>query len=180
MRYITSILTAALLFSCQHAFANITSEIDRLIEHMLPNANIGISITEASTGQVLYQHNAFKAYMPASNVKLFTGAAALIKLGPNFRYQTTIHANKQKIVEGTLNDDLVITFTGDPSLKIKHLNKLIKTVKQAGIHRINGNFIINNGRFEAPYYAPGWSIEDITWGYAAPVTSVIIEENFRL
>jgi D-alanyl-D-alanine carboxypeptidase/D-alanyl-D-alanine-endopeptidase (penicillin-binding protein 4) len=46
-----------------------------------PN-NWGILVESLSDGQVLYSHNADKYFIPASNTKLFTTAAALQKLNP--------------------------------------------------------------------------------------------------
>ena len=42
----------------------------------------GLLIADALSGQVLFELNADKYYVPASNMKLFTTALALAKLGP--------------------------------------------------------------------------------------------------
>ena len=46
-------------------------------------SNWGIRVESLTDGTVLYSHNADKHFIPASNTKLFTTAAALQKLNPN-------------------------------------------------------------------------------------------------
>src|SRR5207302_10252242 len=50
----------------------------------------GIEVVSLNTGQVLYSQNADKLFIPASNTKLFTTAAALALIGPNYKFHTTI------------------------------------------------------------------------------------------
>ncbi|WP_013324064.1 D-alanyl-D-alanine carboxypeptidase/D-alanyl-D-alanine endopeptidase [Gloeothece verrucosa] len=47
-----------------------------------PN-NWGIEVESLTDGTVLYSHNADKFFIPASNTKIFTSAAALQRLGPS-------------------------------------------------------------------------------------------------
>src|SRR5258708_23312131 len=49
----------------------------------------GLLISDAATGETLYELNADKYFLPASNMKLFTTALALAKLVPDFRFRTT-------------------------------------------------------------------------------------------
>ena len=66
------------------------SLIDSIISR--PNvarANWGIMVASLSDGSVFYSHNASQSLIPASNVKLFTTAAALQKFDPNAKIGTT-------------------------------------------------------------------------------------------
>jgi D-alanyl-D-alanine carboxypeptidase/D-alanyl-D-alanine-endopeptidase (penicillin-binding protein 4) len=45
--------------------------------------------------------------MPASNMKLFTTALALVRLGPEYRFKTQIGADKPIDADRTLAGDLV-------------------------------------------------------------------------
>ena len=84
--------------------------------------------------------------MPASNTKLFTTAAALKYLGPDFRSQTHILTNGV-INENTLYGDIVILGTGDPSLgntsplhPCLFLDEIVDAIFDKGIKIINCEF----------------------------------------
>lgn len=152
----------------------ISSQIDEAIQHQMPNADIGIIVIDADSGKLLYQKNSYRAFAPASNMKLFIAAAALYQLGPDYQFTTSILVNPKQLNQNTLNGNLYIKFTGDPSLSIKDLNNLIK---KTGIKKINGNVILDNTRYEKPDYAPGLSYDDTFWAFGAPATAIIINQN---
>jgi D-alanyl-D-alanine carboxypeptidase (penicillin-binding protein 4) len=84
----------------------------------LETALVGIMVQSAKTGEILYQHNANTLMMPASNEKIPTSAAALIKFGPDFRYKTSIYTTGP-IEKGILKGDLVVVASGDPILSYR-------------------------------------------------------------
>src|ERR1700753_3092577 len=49
----------------------------------------GLLIADAATGETLYALNEDKFFVPASNMKLFSTALALSKLGVDYKFQTT-------------------------------------------------------------------------------------------
>ena len=152
-------------------------QIQQIIRHQMPTATIGIVVLDNKTGRLLYQRNGFHYFTPASNVKLFTAAAGLFKLGPNFHYYTLIAYNSKQLQSGVLNGNLYVIFNGDPSLQAQDLQSLLQQVSRKGIRRITGNVIIDDSHFQKPYYAPGWSQDDLPWYFAAPVSAVILNEN---
>nr|WP_284498380.1 D-alanyl-D-alanine carboxypeptidase/D-alanyl-D-alanine-endopeptidase [Legionella maioricensis] len=143
-------------------------KIDALIKKQLPHATIGIVVKDAKTGEVIYRQNSDKLLSPASNVKLFTAAAALYHLEPNHHFLTTL---SQK------NQNFYITFSGSPSLTIDNFTDLLLNLKKNNIKKINGDIILDTSRFKAPYYAGGESYDDLGWYYSAPDTAVILNEN---
>src|SRR5580658_3617587 len=50
----------------------------------------GVEVVSLSTGQTLYAQNADKLFTPASNTKLFTTAATLALIGPDYKFRTTV------------------------------------------------------------------------------------------
>ncbi|WP_131781614.1 D-alanyl-D-alanine carboxypeptidase/D-alanyl-D-alanine endopeptidase [Legionella gresilensis] len=158
-----------LLFSnLLYAQTSLSNEIDNLIDKTLPLATVGAYIKDLKTGEIVYQRNANKMFYPASNIKLLSAAAALYKLGPNYRYKTQL---------GKANKDIFIIFSGSPSLTAEKLQDLLLQLPKLGINKIEGNFIIDASSFKPPFYAPGTSYDDLGWYYAAPGSAIMINEN---
>src|SRR6185436_9187332 len=59
-----------------------------LNEPRFSNSFIGIEVRSVKTGESLFHLNEKKNFLPASNLKLITTAAALGTLGPNYHYLT--------------------------------------------------------------------------------------------
>src|SRR5580658_3071486 len=89
---------------------DIHQQILPLMEHHLPRASVGIAVADAKTGHILYEHNGFQAFSPASCAKLFSTSASLYSLGPDYRFSTNVYYNKTDLVDGTLRGNLFIQF----------------------------------------------------------------------
>src|ERR1041385_436742 len=70
----------------------------------LAPAIVGIKVVSLDTGRVLFEENAQKLLRPASNMKLYTVAAALDRLSPDYRFVTSVYAttrpNSAGVVRG--------------------------------------------------------------------------------
>ncbi|WP_342352289.1 D-alanyl-D-alanine carboxypeptidase [Candidatus Coxiella mudrowiae] len=53
----------------------------------------------------------------------------------------------------------------------------MKKLKELGIRRINGGFLIDNTYYNDVPYHPGWMRGDLSYGYSAPVNAIIIDRN---
>jgi len=155
--------TTVLFATPQNSALN--ARIQQIIKAAAPNASNGLLFLNSKTGKILYQHNADQYFAPASVTKLFTAIATLYHLGTDYTYNTQL---LQK------NNNIYLRFVGDPSLTINNLTQLIQTLKT---QRIKGDFILDTTYFQAPDYPPGLTYEDLGWYYAAPVTSVILNDN---
>ncbi|MBN1489040.1 MAG: D-alanyl-D-alanine carboxypeptidase/D-alanyl-D-alanine-endopeptidase [Phycisphaerae bacterium] len=142
---------------------------------------------ERANGEVLYDRLGHKQFTTASNMKLYTTAAALERLGPDFTYETRVEAIGTVDADGTLVGDLVIVGSGDPSLGAWHpdadrnsrqvLADWVAKVKAAGIRRITGD-IVGDGRcFTSEFYCENWNYGDLHFWYAAGSSGLAIEEN---
>jgi D-alanyl-D-alanine carboxypeptidase/D-alanyl-D-alanine-endopeptidase (penicillin-binding protein 4) len=76
----------------------------------------GILFVDADTGESVYSWNADKWFAPASVTKLFSCAAALEELGPEYRFATRAVRNGTLSGEGILDGDLVLVAGGDLTL----------------------------------------------------------------
>lgn len=96
---------------------DLQSEIrGRLFRPELNRGQIGIKIVSLNTGKVVFEQNSEKYFMPASNMKNFTVAAALEKLTPDFRFVTSVYASAMPDTGGTIKGDLRIYGRGDVSI----------------------------------------------------------------
>ena len=76
----------------------------------------GLLIVDAQTGETLFEKNADGYFVPASNMKLFTTALALAKLGPDYKFHTTLETRGTISPDGKLSGDVVLVGRGDPNL----------------------------------------------------------------
>ncbi len=139
------------------------------------NPQYGIIIANEN-GHINYAKNKDHYFASASILKLFTASAAIVKLGPSFRYKTTLSSNASP-QSHTLNGNLYLTFSGDPSLTSTDLRTLFATLKQQGIDTINGSLYFDDSAFDHVQYAPGITVDDLAYSYASPVNAITVDEN---
>lgn len=169
VRYVKLLWAVIFLTSIHNSYSeSLKTTIDALINKQLPQATVGILVKDAKSGQVVFQKNADKLLAPASNIKLFTAAAALYYFKPEYKFNTTLAKKDQ---------NYYITFGGSPSLKSKHFNKLFTALKKNNVTTINGNIIIDSSRFKSPEYTGGVSYDDLGWYYAAPDSAIVLDDN---
>jgi D-alanyl-D-alanine carboxypeptidase/D-alanyl-D-alanine-endopeptidase (penicillin-binding protein 4) len=153
----------------------------------------GIEVVSAATGDTLYSQNADKLFTPASNTKLFTTAAALALIGPDYKFRTTVETTGTLDRYGRLNGDLVLVGHGDPNLSgrelpydlktqrnddpIQALETLADTLVQKGVKFIDGDIVADDSYFAFERYGEGWSQDDLVWSDGAPVSALTINDN---
>ena len=96
---------------------DLARKIDALLDSKrYRRASWGVDVRYVDGGAVLYSRNPLKYFIPASNVKVFTTAAVLDRLGPDFRFETRLGYEGQLQENGVLTGDLVLIGGGDPGL----------------------------------------------------------------
>lgn len=169
-------LTVA-ISTCASAQLAWQHQLHELIQQNLPQAQIGVMVMDANTGKILFEHDQYRAFTPASTVKLFSATAALAYLGKQFHFITRVGFNPKQLKHGVLKGNLFVEFTGDPSLTTKELRQLLSAVRKAGVSRIDGRVILVDQRYQGPNYAPGWTYDSVYWAFSAPITTVILNQN---
>src|ERR1700730_7237748 len=153
----------------------------------------GLLVVDAQSGETLYEQNADRYFVPASNMKLFTTALALGKLGPDYRFHTTLETQGAISSEGILTGDLVLVGRGDPNLSNrrfpyelkeefdgppeKALVYLADALAAQGIREISGDVVGDDRFFPRERYPNGWEIDDIVWEYGAAISSIVVDDN---
>lgn len=126
--------------------------------------------------KTIYALNEDKRFMPASNTKLFTTALALEKLGPDFVFVTPLLTDGQ-IDDGTLNGNLYLKGSGDPSLTRDRLRELVKALVSKGVKSVKGDIIVDVSAFSDNRWGTGWSWDYLFYGYAAEVWAIALDRN---
>ena len=150
----------------------------------LRRGSVGIKIASLDTGKIVFEENAEKYFMPASNMKSFTVAAAIEKLTPDFRFVTSVFAPVTPDASGTVKGDLSIYGRGDISFSTafygdyyKGLDLLADKIAQAGVKRIEGNLVGDESYFTGYAVPAGWEWDDLQWYYGAEVSALPLNDN---
>src|SRR5437868_7806252 len=129
-RALASVLVCLLITAQLHAADSrlLAPRINAILaEKDLSRGFWGIEIVSLETGQVLYSQNADKLFIPASNTKLFTTAAAMALIGPNYKVRTTVETSGKLDQHGRLTGNLVLVGRGDPNLSGRVLPYNLRT-----------------------------------------------------
>jgi serine-type D-Ala-D-Ala carboxypeptidase/endopeptidase (penicillin-binding protein 4) len=166
------------------AASPLVAELDSIFDDpTLLHAHWGVQIRSLDSGETIYARNDERLFLPASNMKLFTAAAALETLGPDYRYRTTIAA-AGPVRDGVLEGPLVVYGTGDPTFSGRFLDEprdafraWADSLRAHGITRIVGPIIGVDTAFAGPPLGAGWAWDDLTEGYAAEFGALQFNES---
>lgn len=174
----TSVVLLLGYFLCSNTYAtSMQSGINQIINNVDPSINMSMSVIDLNTGEQLYQRNAYRALIPASNMKIFSEAVALMVLGPDYRFQRQLSTDATTLENGTLHGSVFLSLPGDPSFTSTELNELLSNLSKWGIQHITGHIVLVNTNASADPYPPGRDPKDMSHSYGAPITPVIIDEN---
>jgi len=148
------------------------------------NAQIGVYIESIENGETIFSHNEHKLFIPASNMKIFTTATALIRFGPNFTYKTKIYYNNS-IKNGVLQGDLIIRGSGDPTISPIFSNgdarlffrSWADSLMSIGITEIDGDIIGDESYFTTDPLGYGWQWDDEPYSYSAQISALSFNDN---
>lgn len=157
-------------------------EIERLLRQAR-GAEWSVLAVSLDRGDTLFAYEPLNARTPASNLKLFTSAAALYHLGPDFRFVTYLLTDGT-IENGVLHGDLILYGTGDPTIsdrfhntKTTVLEQFAAELKAMGIRRIEGRVVGDASFFVGPEVGAGWSDSYLEDSFAAPASALSFNEN---
>jgi serine-type D-Ala-D-Ala carboxypeptidase/endopeptidase (penicillin-binding protein 4) len=142
-----------------------------------PGTNVSLLAQYTSGKQeVLLSHQTKQLRIPASTQKIVTALAALLELGPNYRF-TTQFMTRGSIIKDTLNGDLILSMQGDPTFTRQQLSAMVTKLKQRGINHVTGNIVIDTSIFSGHDKAEGWSWNNLTFCYNTAPSASIIDGN---
>ena len=158
------------------------------------SARWGVLIVSANSGQVVFERDADKSFTPASNMKLYTSAAALDGLGPDFKVETSVYSKRPPGKDGTLRGDLILYGRGDPNLssrfeagrnpfefesaqRVPAIEILADDIKRRGIQRIIGDVVGDDSHFASDSLGTAWEWDDAQFYYGAEISALTVNDN---
>ncbi|MGH9675388.1 MAG: D-alanyl-D-alanine carboxypeptidase/D-alanyl-D-alanine endopeptidase, partial [Bryobacteraceae bacterium] len=152
----------------------------------------GARVIRLDTGDVLIRENARRNFVPASNVKLFSTALALDRLGPDHRFITTVVAEVPVLSDGVVRGDLRLIGGGDPTMSAREtpyrkgpaagdpmagMEALVDQIVTRGVRRVEGNVIGDDTAYLWQPHAGGWAQDDVVFDYGAAVSALVFNDN---
>lgn len=178
-KVILPFITALFYVQNLHAIeqkTNLQTTLDSVMHTANKNSPTNVHIVCAKTHKTLYSKNMHHCCTPASTLKLFTVAAALDILGPDYRFETNLSIDGT-IKHGTLKGNVYLKGSGDPSLYNQDLAALVDALKKAGIKKIVGDFVVDVSEFDEVLFGPGWSWDDPPALWNSALTALNINHN---
>jgi len=179
-----ALLVAALALNC--SAADLAQRLTALVESA-PAAVRGVSgihVVDLASGMPVYGYNENQLLLPASNMKLFTAALALSRLGPDYRFETRIVREP--------SGSLVLVGGGDPSMSgrvypydakskplpsLHAIEELADQAVAAGLRRVDGDIVGDDRRYIWSPYPESWTADDAQHDFGAPVSALTLNDN---
>ena len=179
-------LALLLALGLSAAAADLAQTINTLIDGsaLKAHSEIGVHVVELRTGRVLYAHDENRFFMPASNMKLFTTGLALLKLGPDYRFET-------RLVQEA-SGDLALVGSGDPSMSARvypygtgsapnpplhAIEDLAQQAVNGGLTRVRGDIVGDDTLYPWVPYPENWTQNDMGGENGAPVSALTVSDN---
>jgi D-alanyl-D-alanine carboxypeptidase/D-alanyl-D-alanine-endopeptidase (penicillin-binding protein 4) len=185
------LLTLSLLFIAGYCPAQtlqqkLTKAFEKLqLDSQCRYASLSLTVLDVNTGKEIFSANPAMGLATASTLKTITTITAFNVLGKGFKYQTHI-GYSGTITDGTLNGDVIIKGSGDPTLgspryessREEHiLTLMVDALRKAGIKKINGRIIGDDSIFGTQSIPDGWIYEDVGNYYGAGTSGLCWREN---
>lgn len=149
------------------------------------SGDVGIAVYSVDRERALYVYHPDRVLLPASNMKLYTTAAALDRLGPDFQYTTSLYVNGPIRPDGTLEGDVIVVGRGDPAISGRFygdsatyvFDQFAARLRHIGVRRVTGRLIGDASYFDDARVAPGWESGNLLWWYGARVSALSFNDN---
>jgi D-alanyl-D-alanine carboxypeptidase/D-alanyl-D-alanine-endopeptidase (penicillin-binding protein 4) len=142
----------------------------------------GVSVRSLTGSDTLVDVNAHRLLTPASALKVVTLAAAADQLGWDFTFDTRV-VPVGAIANGTLDGDLVVIGSGDPSLDdwdgaaSALFRSWADQLRASGISHVTGRVIGDDRVFPDDGFGAGWMWDDLHYAYSAPASGLQFNEG---
>ncbi|HOJ59986.1 MAG TPA: D-alanyl-D-alanine carboxypeptidase/D-alanyl-D-alanine-endopeptidase [bacterium] len=169
----------ASVFAMPSASASLESDLNALFTKSLPQAVWSIQVDNLEEEENLFALTPQRSLIPASNMKIVVCAAALLRLKPDFRYQTGLWVSGKQS-GSTLEGDLIVVGSGDPSIGGRFngndvtalFRQWAGVLKQNNILRVTGDVIGVDDVFDDIRHGLNWHPDNFLDWFAAEVSAL--------
>lgn len=146
--------------------------------YSVPASQLGLAVYDLGTPQhkLEFGHNEQQEFIPASVTKIATASVVLRKLGPSFKFQTTLWSSGA-IKNGVLTGDLVLKGGGDAGFVSESMWFLVNELVRTGIKKVDGNIVVDDTDFDQTRADPSRDPERVDRAYDAPVGAMSFNWN---
>ncbi|MEM6457184.1 MAG: D-alanyl-D-alanine carboxypeptidase/D-alanyl-D-alanine-endopeptidase [Acidobacteriota bacterium] len=164
----------------RQAVANATGEAKRAARAL------GVHVVRVDDGVEIYDLAADTQRIIASNTKLPTAAAALVRLGPDFAFDTPLLVRGElDRASRTLRGDVAILGRGDPTFSGRfhdgdsyaRFRPWAQRLRRLGVDRVEGRVVLVTGYFSDGIIHPDWPRDQLDRWYEAPVSALSFNDN---
>jgi serine-type D-Ala-D-Ala carboxypeptidase/endopeptidase (penicillin-binding protein 4) len=154
----------------------VRAAIDDLVRDADQTGQVSASVVDPVTGETIYQYDPDTPAIPASTLKLVTGATALAALGPAHQFATVV-------VAGDESGEVMLVGGGDPTLAVDRdgfypesarLDRLAEQVRNAMHGTEITKVTVDSTLFSGPVHGP-WDADIPGGGFVGPITALMTE-----
>jgi serine-type D-Ala-D-Ala carboxypeptidase/endopeptidase (penicillin-binding protein 4) len=158
--------------------------VARALAPLGAKARVGLSVVDPRSGQVLVARGSQQALIPASNTKIFTGAAIYDRLGVDHTLETAFHA-RGEMRDGVLLGDLLVMGGGDPTVSGRFhdqkpmvaMAQVASALKKSGLREIRGGIVAGRSPFSGPRRGPNWPKDGYHQWWMVDVVALPFNDN---
>lgn len=132
--------------------------------------------------------NAQTPLILASTAKLFTSAAALDRLGPEYRFRTRLYVDQEIGADGVLRGPLVVAGGGDPAISgrlydddpLAVFRPWAQSLAARGVREVPDGLLLDTSFFDDVRVHPDWPAAQEQYWWQAPVSALSYNDNIVL
>jgi len=184
IRFLTLLLLSAIMPQYLSGQQQVMDSV--MADTTLTGTSWSVCFADAVTGEMIYCHDADRNLASASVMKLYPTSAALLLLGPDYRFETGLYITGNfNPRRGILDGDVIICGGGDPALGSEYFAghygdvtaTWINALREAGIKRIRGRVAAAESIYDFNPAPSGWAWGDLGQYYGAGVYDININDN---
>ncbi len=164
----------------QTVILNSQDIVKNKIDSFLANesqVDISVLIYDPISMDTIYAKDIFNNLIPASNVKLYTVAAALNILGDKDYLYTKVYSDDDIFSDSIINGNLFIKGFGDAQFTDKNLQQLVDAIFESGIRQIDGNIFADETYFDNVYTRDDWIVDEQANVKLPPISGLSLNRN---